>query len=273
MKVEKSCELMEFLLDNIQGKSRNNIKSLLKYKQVRVNGSIQSQFNYRLNIGDTVEIGKYRTDEDLDIIYEDDYLIAINKPANVLSVRNNKGEYSAISMILRYLKKSTINPNVHVLHRLDKATSGVFIVAKDEKVQKQMQANWNEIVAFRGYYAIVEGEVPKSGRIESNLVENQEGFVFSTQGEGKHAITNYKVMKRNRGYSLMDINIETGRKNQIRVHMKELGHPVVGDMKYGNKSKLLSRLALHSYRLVFIHPITNKRIDLRCDMPKEFKVI
>ncbi len=273
MKVNKSCELMEFLIENLKGKSRNNIKSLLKYKQVRVNDLIQTQFNYKLNIGDVVEIAKFRSDDELDILFEDDYFIAINKPANILSVRNHKGEYSAISMILKYLDKSVVNPNVYVLHRLDKATSGILVVAKTEKIQKQMQSNWNEIVLFRGYYAICEGEIAKSGKIESNLAENKEGFVFSTNGEGKHAITNYKVMKRNRGYSLLDVNIETGRKNQIRVHLKELGHPVVGDMKYGSKSKLLSRLALHSYRLVFTHPVTNKRIDLRCDMPKEFKVI
>lgn len=273
MNVEKSCELMEFLISNLQGKSRNNIKSLLKYKQVKVNGVPVSQFNYKLNIGDVVEISKYRNDDDLEVLYEDEYLLAINKPANVLSVRNNKGEYSAISMIYKYLQKSTVNPDVYVLHRLDKATSGVFVVAKNEKVQKQMQDNWNEVVTFRGYYALVEGDDFKSGRIESKLTENKEGLVYSTEGEGKLAITNYKVMKRNKGCSLLDVNIETGRKNQIRAHLKELGHPILGDLKYGKKSPFISRLALHSYRLVFTHPITNKRLDIKCDMPKEFKVI
>ncbi len=273
MKVSKKCELMDFLLETVTNKSRNNIKSLLKYKQIRVNGVVQTQYNYVVNVGDIVEIFKFRSDDDLDIIYEDDYLLAINKPANVLSVRNNKGEYSAISMILKYLDKSSVNKSVFVLHRLDKATSGILIVAKSHEIQRIMQDNWNDFVVFRGYYAVVEGVLTKAGRIESKLTQNNEGYVHSTKGDGKFAVTNYKVIKTNRGCSLLDVNIETGRKNQIRVHLKELGYPVLGDMKYGSKSKLISRLALHSYRLVFTHPVTKKRVDLKCELPKEFKIL
>ncbi len=269
MKVQYKEELMKYLLKELKGYSRNNIKSLLKYKQIRVNGKAISQFNYVLNEGDTVEISKFRSDDDLDVLYEDDYLIAINKPANLLSVRNARGEHTAISLILEYLDKSNVNAKVFVLHRLDKATSGVFMVAKDEKIRNMMQDNWNEIVKVRGYYAVVEGVVSKSGKIVSKLEENSDGYVFSSHN-GKEAITNYKVMKKGVDYSLLDVKIETGRKNQIRVHMKELGHPILGDLKYGQKSKKIKRLALHAYRLDFVHPITKKRVNIECKKPNEF---
>ncbi len=270
MEVTKKQELMKFLLENLNGVSRNNIKSLLKYKQITVNGVFQTQFNHMLEVGDIVVVSKYRSTEDIEVLFEDEYLIAINKPENLLSVRNNKGEYTAISMVLKHLDRSSHNKKVYVLHRLDKATSGVFLVAKTEKVQQVMQDNWNEIVKSRDYYAVVEGVVKKNGRIVSNLIENESNMVYSTQEGGKKAITNYKVIRQRNNHTLLDVNIETGRKNQIRVHMKEMGHPVACDMKYGEKSKKISRLALHAYNLEFIHPITNKLVKITSPMPNAF---
>ncbi len=269
MEVKYREELMKYLLKELKGYSRNNIKSLLKYKQIRVNGKSVSQFNYMLNIGDVIEVSKYRADDDLEILYEDEYFIAINKPANILSVRNARGEHTAISLVLNYLDKSNINAKAFVLHRLDKATSGVFIVAKDEKIKSIMQKDWNDIVKVRGYYAVVSGVVKSSGKIVSYLSENSDGYVFSSE-DGKKAITNYKVMKKGEDYSLLDVKIETGRKNQIRVHLKELGHPILGDMKYGEKSKKIKRLALHAYRFDFVHPVTKKRVNIECRKPNEF---
>ncbi len=269
MKVEKRGQLKEYLFDNLKGVSKNNVKSLLKYRQVYVNGKAQTQFDYILNVGDEVTISEYRSSEDIEILYEDEHFIAINKPENVLSVRNNKGEYTAISMILKHLDRSNVNAKAFPLHRLDKATSGVFIAAKSAKIKDIMQNNWNEIVRVRGYYAIVEGKVTGSDTIVSNLTENESGFVFSSS-EGKKAVTKYKALKHNKHYTLLDVNIETGRKNQIRVHMKEMNHPVVGDLKYGKSSKDIRRLALHAYKLEFIHPITNKVISISSEMPSVF---
>lgn len=271
MKVKYDEQLMKYLISEVKGKSRNNIKSLLKYKQVFVNGKSVTKFDHQLKVGDEVTISKFRTDDEIEVLFEDEYFVAINKPANFLSVRNNKGEYTAISMILKHLDKSSVNSKVFVLHRLDKATSGVYLVAKSEKIQEIMQNDWNGIVTSRDYYAVVEGFVKSPGRIESNLTENSENIVFSTNGEGKKAITNYKVMFKSNTHSLLDVNIETGRKNQIRVHMKEMGHPVLGDLKYGEKSKLIRRLALHAYKLEFIHPITKLPITIEAPMPNEFK--
>ncbi|MFV0498832.1 MAG: RluA family pseudouridine synthase [Bacilli bacterium] len=269
MEVKYNSRLMEYMIKEMSSYSRNNIKSLLKYKQVRVNGVAISQFNHLLEKGDVIEISKFRCDDELDILYEDEYFIAINKPANVLSVRNTRGEYTAISMIMKYVDKSNSFTTIYPLHRLDKATSGVLLVAKDENVKKQMQNNWNEIVKVRAYYGIVDGELKKSGKIISNLTESKDGYVYSSY-EGKKAITNYKVVKKGKGYSILDLVIETGRKNQIRVHMKELGFPILGDMKYGEKSRKIKRLALHSYRLDFVHPITNKRININAKIPTDF---
>ncbi len=269
MEVKYKEELMKYLLKELKGQSRNNIKSLLKYKQIRVNGKVISQFNHPLNVGDIIDVSKYRADDDLEILYEDEYFIAINKPANILSVRNAMGERTAISLVLEYLDKSNVNAKAFVLHRLDKATSGVFIVAKDEKIKNIMQKDWNNLVKVRAYYAVVSGVVSKSGKIISYLCENSDGYVYSCE-EGKEAITNYKVMKKGVDYSLLDVSIETGRKNQIRVHMKELGHPILGDLKYGEKSQKIKRLALHAYRLDFVHPVTKKRVNIECKKPNEF---
>lgn len=269
MEVQYKEELMKYLLKELKGYSRNNIKSLLKFKQVRVNGKSINQFNHMLNVGDIIEISKYRADDSIEILYEDEYFVAINKPANILSVRNTKGEFTAISMILEYLDKSNVNAKAFILHRLDKATSGVFIVAKTEEIKNIMQNDWNNIVKVRGYYAVVSGVVSKSGKIVSYLSENSDGYVFSSE-DGKEAITNYKVMKKGVDYSLLDVKIETGRKNQIRVHMKELGHPVLGDLKYGEKSHKIKRLALHAYRFDFVHPVTKKRVNIECKKPNEF---
>lgn len=269
MEVKYREQLMKYLLSELSGYSRNNIKSLLKYKQVRVNGIAVSQFDYMLNVGDSIEISKYRSDDEIEVLYEDEYFVAINKPANILSVRNARGEHTAISLVLKYLDKSNVNANAFVLHRLDKATSGVFIVAKNEEIRNIMQNNWNDIVKVRGYYAVVEGVVAKSGKIVSYLEENSDGYVFSSEN-GKEAITNYKVMKKGADYSLLDVKIETGRKNQIRVHMKEMGHPILGDLKYGKKSDKIKRLALHAYRFDFVHPVTNKRVNIECSKPNDF---
>ncbi len=270
MKVKYDSMLLTYLVKELSGKSRNNIKSLLKYRQVIVNGKVVTKHDYLLNVGDVIEISKFRSDDELDILYEDDYFLAINKPNNILSVQNAKGEYTAISMMLKYLKKSNVNPKVFVLHRLDKATSGVFLIAKSEEIKNIMQADWNNIVTSRDYFTVVEGKVSKDGRIVSNLVESDNHLVYSAK-EGKQAITNYHVIKYNNDYSILDVNIETGRKNQIRVHMKEMGHPVLSDNKYGNRSKFIKRLGLHAYRLQFTHPVSKKVVTIETSMPSEFR--
>ena len=147
------------------------------------------------------------------------------------------------------------------------------MVAKNVKIQKALQDNWNDIVLKRGYYAIVEGKMDaKEGTVKSYLKKNSQNMMYSSKkhGDGQLAITHYKVLKTNNEYSLLDVNIDTGRKNQIRVHMGDLGHFIIGDDKYGNPSNPIKRLGLHAYELSLIHPITKKKLKFVSSMPKEF---
>lgn len=276
--VRSQCELLEFLLTTLKDQSRNSVKSLLTNHRIAVNGAPVSQYNLMLYPKDTVIISKTairrKTRSNLPIIYEDEEIIVINKPSGLLSVAsdNEKGS-TAYRMLSDYVQQKDKHNRVFVVHRLDEDTSGVLMIAKNPKIQEALQNNWNEIVTKRGYYAIVEGKMPeKQGTIKSYLKKNSQNMMYSSKkaGDGQLAITHYKVMKENDNYSLLDVNIDTGRKNQIRVHLGESGHYVIGDDKYGNPSNPLKRLGLHAYELDLTHPITKKKMKFTAPRPTEF---
>lgn len=283
-KVNRSVELLEFLLQKCNT-SRNNVKHLLSNHQVLVNGSVATQFNLLLAKDDEIKIAKNKvvgapikkTDTPkksvkLDIIYEDDDFIAINKPYGLLSVESDKDNESAYDYLFREMQRIDKNYRPYVLHRIDKETSGVLVFAKNVKIHSMLRLNWNDFVKEREYYAVVEGKMKeKSGRVISYLALNQNNLVYSTQDRSNQkAITNYKVVKESDTYSLLQVLIETGRKNQIRVHMQDLGNPIVGDTKYGFNKDPLHRLGLHASKLVFIHPITKKEITITAKTPASF---
>ena len=270
-KVLKEEELLTYLLNNLEY-SNKKIKALLKYENILVNNKVQTKYNYMLKVGDIVSIKEYKTRKhhiNLDVIYEDKNIIVINKEAGLLTIgteaEKEKTLYHLVSM---YVKEENKNNNIFVIHRLDKDTSGIVMFAKNEKIKKLYQDNWNDIIIMRKYVALVEGILnKKEDTIKSYLKENKNNIVYSTKDKtGKLAITNYKVIKEDKN-SLLDINIETGRKNQIRVHMKELGHPIIGDKKYGNKG---DRLYLHAYKLVIKNPITKKIDTYEIKIPNNF---
>lgn len=276
--VKKECELLEFLFECFKGQSRNSVKSLLGSHKVSIDGAPVTQFNFKLYPGDTVIISsspiKKKTRSHLPIIYEDDEIIVINKPSGLLSVAsdNEKGS-TAYRMLSDYVQQKDKHNRVFVVHRLDEDTSGVLMVAKNVQIQKALQDNWNDIVTKRGYYAIVEGIMEKdSGTIKSYLKKNSQNMMYSSkkQGDGQLAITHYKVIKENENYSMLDVNIDTGRKNQIRVHLGDLGHHIIGDDKYGEPSNPIKRLGLHAYELSLIHPVTKKKLKFTAPIPKEF---
>ena len=174
-------------------------------------------------------------------------------------------------MVSDYVKKN-YHKYIFVVHRIDQDTSGVLLFAKDEKIRDKMQENWNNIVKKRGYLALVDGKISGKGTIHTYLKENRSQFVYSSKhDEGKEAITHYEVIKNNNNYSLLQVFIDTGRRNQIRVHLSEKGHPIVGDKKYKCKTNPLKRLCLHANILEFIHPVTKKLIHIESDMPIEIK--
>lgn len=279
-KVHKPLPLLEYLLVKLPSLGRNKIKSFLVHKQVLVDGMVVTRHDFELAEEDVVTILKFgrrgKTNEAfaLPIIYEDDDLIVINKPSGLLSIASDKEkEKTAYRMLNDYVRRKDPKARIFVVHRIDKDTSGILVVAKNVEIRDALQVRWNEIVKDRGYYAVIEGTMDKpKGTFHTWLLETSTNLMFSShkKGEGQEAITHYEVKKTNDKYSLLDVHIDTGRKNQIRVHLKESGHPIIGDDKYGNGSNPLERLGLHAYRLSFIHPKTKKLCTFECPIPEEF---
>jgi len=208
----------------------------------------------------------------LNIIYEDKDIIVIDKPAGLLSVSTDKkDELTAYRLTNEYLRNK--RARVFIVHRLDRETSGVMLFAKSEKVKLKLQDNWDDFVTVRGYTAVVEGKVsPNERKITSWLKQTKSLIVYSSnrENDGKLAITNYKVLRASSKYSLLELNLETGRKNQIRVHMKDIGHLVVGDKKYGAVTNPIGRMALHASVLTIKHPTLHEKMQFESPTPEVF---
>lgn len=277
--VQKNQTLLPFLLQAVP-KSRNAVKSILSRGQVSVNGVPTTQHNQSLKVGDTVEIMSNQAAKNdseltgLSIMYEDDAIIVIDKEAGLLSMAaKDKKEVTAFSELSSYVKKANRSNRVFIVHRLDRETSGVMLFAKTEEVKKLLQDHWEESVQERGYVALVEGKVRQdSGEIISWLKETRTFKVYSnpTDNGGQKAITRYKLLQASAQFSLLELRLETGRKNQIRVHMEEIGHPVAGDKKYGASTNPIKRLGLHAARLTIIHPLTKEQHTFISDPPTSF---
>ena len=281
--VKEETELLEFLLLTFKGQSRNSVKSLLGSHRVSIDGAPVTQFNFKLYPGDTIIVSdspiRKKTRSNLPIIYEDNDLIVINKPTKLLSVPsdNEKGS-TAFRMVNDYLQQKDKHNRAFIVHRLDEDTSGVLMFAKNDKMAKALTDgdNWNNLVKKRGYYAIIEGQLEnKSGTITSYLKKNSQNMMYSSKkkGDGQYAVTKYKIIAENKDYSLADVDIQTGRKNQIRVHFGDLGHFIIGDDKYGEPSNPLKRLGLHAYELDIVHPFNGKLMKFKAPMPKEFSML
>src|SRR5690625_3573635 len=246
--IQSEVQLLEFLLEVLSHRSRNSVKSILGRGQVKVDDYIVTQFNYMLQPGQTVEILKNRAAIKKDvliglkILHEDSDLMIVEKEAGLLSIATEKEkELTAHNQLMKYVRQSGPSNRVYVVHRLDKDTSGVMMFAKNERSKRTLQNAWREMVKERSYLALVEGNVEKDkGTITSWLRESKTKMIYSsfTKGDGLHAVTHYKKIQGNDDYSLLKVTLETGRKNQIRVHMKDIGHPVVGDKKYGTNTKI-----------------------------------
>ena len=274
--VDKDINLLDAIFEFKKDLSKKSIKSFIKNKMIKVNDKVITNNNYLLNNGDLVEIcyekriiPKY----DLDILYEDEYLIVINKPCGLLSISNDKEkDITAYRMVSDYVKSNNKKNFIFVVHRLDQETSGVLLFCKNEKIRDRLQENWNTIVKKRGYIALVDGKMNGKGTIRSFLMEDRRQFVYSSKSnQGKEAITHYSVIKNNNNYSMLQVFIDTGRRNQIRVHLSEHGFPIVGDKKYRCKSNPVKRLCLHANMLEFVHPVSKKLISIKCDVPEELR--
>lgn len=276
--VKKDSELLEYLYDNLD-MPKKRVKQYLTHGAIYVNNNRVKQYNYHLVPGMNITIdteSKNKKTLPFEVLFEDEHIVVVNKPSGLLTIATTKEKERTLYHIVReYLVSKDKNARVFIVHRLDKDTSGVVVLAKDEKTKNQLQENWNEYVTLREYVAVVHGHLKESnGRVVQNLMETKTNLVYVARGnEGKEAITNYKVIKENEKYSLVSVSIETGRKNQIRVAFQSMKHPIVGDKKYGDKSDKETRLYLHANRLKMYYPVLKKDILFETANPHEFKKI
>ena len=278
-RVDTESTLLSFLLTCFPNKSRNYVKGILKRGQIVINSEVCKDFSRILYPGQHVKallnILPNSDEMSIPIIYEDDAIVVINKPAGMLSVSSDdERENTAFYIVNEHIKKRSSHGRIFIVHRLDRETSGVMLLAKSEKIKLALQENWADNAIHRGYIALVEGKVmiPQK-RIVSWLKQTKTLLVYSSnrEGDGKIAITNYETRQATDKYSLLDISLETGRKNQIRVHMKDIGHPVVGDKKYGALTDPLGRLGLHASTLLIKHPQTGEQMRFEAPIPNAFK--
>lgn len=279
--VREPMELMEFLAAKMPDASRTKLKSLLSKRVVYVENVIITQFNYPLSTGMKVKISKDKGKKDfhnrlLKIVYEDAYLIVVEKMQGLLSVNTERQkERTAYTILNEYVQRSGKQRRVHIVHRLDRDTSGLMMFAKDEKTQHTLREHWQEIVTDRRYVAVVTGSMEKDYGTVVSWLTDRTLYVSSSPVDdgGAKSVTHYRTIKRANGYSLVELDLETGRKNQIRVHMQDLGHPLVGDGRYGNEDtpNPLGRLALHAFKLCFYHPVTGEQMAFETPYPPEFK--
>ena len=246
---EGPVKLLDYLFSLFPEKSKTTVKSLLSHRQVAINN----------------------------ILYEDEFLIVIDKGYGLLSMSTDRiKEKTAYHILSDYVKADDPAGRIFIIHRLDRDTSGLMMFAKSQQIQETMQRSWNDMVLDRRYVAVVEGAFDKDkGEVSSYLAENAAYEVYSTQNkdEGQYALTRYEVLKSNGKYSLVELQLATGRKNQIRVHMKDLGHSIIGDKKYGATCNPLGRLALHASRLRFVHPVTRRDMFFETPVPAKFRYI
>jgi 23S rRNA pseudouridine1911/1915/1917 synthase len=283
LKVKHDADLQEYIIE-VTGKSRTAVKSLFAHKQVFVDGQNVSKHDFKVRKNQVITINSVGTSLDkidlnnVKIVFEDDDIIVVDKPSGLLSVSTETGGGVTTYSILRnYVKmKSSLN-KIFIVHRLDRDTSGLMLFAKNERAKRILQSNWDNIVQQRKYVAVVCGELRKDKEtVISYLKENAAMRMYVSKNandDALRAVLTYHVIKKNRNFSLIDVELETGRKNQIRVQMQEIGHSIAGDKKYGGKPSSIGRLALHAQTLEFIHPVTHEKMRFSTKIPKKFMMV
>ena len=276
--VSEPKELLTFLQEMMPESSRTKVKELLAHN-VYVDGRRTSQFNFPLQKGMKVSVEKANGKDrlrprDLDIVYEDQHLMVVNKHEGLLSYSKFPNDKTVITVLNQYLEASHQRCHAHIVHRLDRDTSGLMVVSKSKEVSQKFEEDWKGMVYDRRYVAVAWGKIePPRGEVKSWFTDGEYCVLSSpTDNGGKLAVTHYEVRQTSRRYSLVELKLDTGRRNQIRVHLRDLQHPVVHDPMYGYKDDLspINRLALHAYRLCFKHPVTGRRLQFETPVPASF---
>ena len=277
--VSQQQPLLEFLLANVK-ESRTKVKATLQGRGIKVNGKTVSQFDFMLQPGMKVAVSMSKRNQQtfksrfVRIVYEDRWIIVIEKQPGILSMAAGHSSLNVKTVLDDYFRKSRQKCTAHVVHRLDRDTSGLMVYAKDIETEQILEHHWHQIVYDRRYVAVVSGEMESDeGTIENWLKDNKAYVTYSSPVDngGKLAITHYHVLDRTTEHSLVEFRLETGRKNQIRVHSADMGHPVCGDVKYGNGDDPIHRLCLHAWLLCFTHPVTGERMEFETPVPTAFR--
>ena len=278
--VPQESPLLEWMLENLKG-SRTKLKATLQGHGVKVNGKQVTQFDYPLRPGMRVEVSKRKqnrlfSSKYVKLVYEDQFLVVLEKMPGILSMAAGHKSLNVKSVLDDYFHKTHQRCTAHVVHRLDRDTSGLMIYAKDMQTEQILEHNWHDLVYDRRYVALLSGEVvEEGGTVASWLKDNQAYFTYSSPVDngGKYSVTHFHVLERTVNYSLVEFSLETGRKNQIRVHAADMGHPVCGDKKYGNGDDPAHCLCLHAHMLCFVHPATNERMEFQTSIPTAFRQV
>jgi len=278
--VDREVPLLEYLLATLP-MSRNKVKDTLQGRGIKVNGKTVTQYDYPLVPGTVVEVSNSKKNDNfkskyVNLVYEDQYLVVIEKKPGILSMAAGHSSLNVKTVLDEYFKKTRQKCRAHVVHRLDRDTSGLMIYAKDMETEQILEHEWHDIVYDRRYVALCSGEMEEdTGTIANWLKDNKAYVTYSSPVDngGKYAVTHFFVLDRSTDYSLVEFKLETGRKNQIRVHSADMGHPVCGDVKYGNGDSPLHRLCLHAYVLCFYHPITHKPMEFSTPIPSQFRAV
>ena len=277
--VDEEQGLLDFLLANAK-ESRTKVKATLNGRGVKVDGKTITQFDFRLMPGMKVSVSKTKRNQNVlknrfvKIVYEDRWLVVVEKAPGILSMAAGHSSLNVKAVLDDYFHKSRQNCRAHVVHRLDRDTSGLMVYAKDMETEQILEHNWHDIVYDRRYVAVVSGEIVEEGGTVASWLKDNKAFVtYSSPVDngGKYAVTHFRVLDRTTDHSLVEFKLETGRKNQIRVHSADIGHPVCGDVKYGNGDDPLHRLCLHAYVLCFFHPVTRERMEFEMPVPSAFR--
>uniref|UniRef100_UPI0040285036 RluA family pseudouridine synthase n=1 Tax=Prevotella sp. TaxID=59823 RepID=UPI0040285036 len=276
--VKENAPLLEYIINNVS-ESRSKLKATLQGRGIAVNGRMVTQFDYQLKAGDKIIISRHKKQNQfksryVKIVYEDRWLVVVEKNIGILSMAAGHSSLNVKSVLDDYFLKSRQKCRAHVVHRLDRDTSGLMVYAKDIETEQILEHNWHQIVYDRRYVAVVSGEMEQdNGTIANWLKDNKAYITYSspTDNGGKYAVTHFQVLNRTTEHSLVEYKLETGRKNQIRVHSADMGHPVCGDVKYGNGDDPLHRLCLHAYMLCFTHPVTGEPMEFSTPIPTAFR--
>lgn len=282
LKVEQKTELLSFLIAMMPEKSRSNVKSLLAHRQIAVNDNITTQFNHPLEKGNVVTIHMSRMQEKsnyrgLKIVFEDPYMIVIDKQSGLM-VTPTAGErkMTAFSILNRSMGKGNSKKKIYAVHRMDRDASGLMVFAKDKRTQIALQQAKHKAIVKYVHTAVVEGKVSKPReRITSWLMENSAHMMYSSRVafEGKEAVTNYKLIKQGKKMSMLEVETETDIKHQIRVHMQEIGHSLIGDKKYGSEYSPAKRMGLHASKMSIQHPVSGKLMNFESSVPRKLRML